>query len=94
MCNFPLADMGTVIIHLKRGEKNQPQNYKPERHLGQNYFPEKLSCCDNCSLLRMGLYKRIVDRSFAIGYFSSSFCSIRRHEKYLFQELNSQIGLL
>lgn len=91
MCNFPLTDTGTVIIHLKRGIKNPTQNYKPDIYLGQNYFPEKMSCCDNCNLLRMGLFKRIVDRSFAVGYFSSSFCSIPRHEKYLFQELNSQI---
>ena len=41
MCNFPLTDTGIAIIHLKRGKKNQPRNYKPESHLGQNYFPEK-----------------------------------------------------
>lgn len=42
MCNFPLIDMGTAIIHLKRGGgETKPQNYKPESHLGQNYFSEE-----------------------------------------------------
>lgn len=97
MRSFLLTDMGTVIIHYsfreKKKNKTKPPNYKPESHLPNN-FPEKTACCDNCNLLRMGLYKRIVDRFFAVGYFGSSFCSIPRHEKYLFQELNSQIGLL